>query len=86
VRRIRGSFLSEAVPSAHPNFADCVDLFRLSYPALYLALHLLEGYVLLPLIQRRAVHLPPALALVPQALMGEMQGALACSWPRRSPW
>lgn len=44
--------------------------------ALYLVLHLLEGYVLLPLIQRRAVHLPPALTLVAQALMGEMQGAL----------
>jgi predicted PurR-regulated permease PerM len=44
--------------------------------ALYLALHVLEGYVLLPLIQRRAVHLPPALTLVAQALLGEMHGPL----------
>ena len=29
-----------------------------------LFLHILEGYVLLPLILRRAVHLPPALTLV----------------------
>ncbi len=43
---------------------------------LYLALHVLEGYVLLPLIQRRAVHLPPALTLVAQALMGELLGLM----------
>jgi predicted PurR-regulated permease PerM len=43
---------------------------------LYLILHLLEGYVLSPLIQRRAVHLPPALTLVAQVLMGEMFGIL----------
>jgi predicted PurR-regulated permease PerM len=43
---------------------------------LFLLLHLLEGYVLLPLIQRRAVHLPPALTLVGQALLGEMLGIL----------
>ncbi len=44
--------------------------------ALFLFLHVLEGYVLLPLIQRRAVHLPPALILVAQALMGELFGIL----------
>jgi predicted PurR-regulated permease PerM len=42
--------------------------------ALYLGLHLLEGYILLPLIQGRAVDLPQALTLVAQALMGEMEG------------
>jgi predicted PurR-regulated permease PerM len=44
--------------------------------ALYLGLHILEGYVLVPLVQRRAVHLPPALTLVAQVLLGEMLGAL----------
>jgi len=43
---------------------------------LYLFLHILEGYVLYPLIQSKAVHLPPALTLVAQALMGEMFGVL----------
>lgn len=43
---------------------------------LYLFVHILEGYVLHPLIQRQAVHLPPALVLVAQALMGEMFGVL----------
>jgi predicted PurR-regulated permease PerM len=41
---------------------------------LYLALHLLEGYVLVPLIQRRAVLLPPALTLVTQILLGDLLG------------
>jgi predicted PurR-regulated permease PerM len=44
--------------------------------ALYLALHLLEGYVLLPLVQRRAVHLPPALTVAAQALLGELLGVM----------
>jgi predicted PurR-regulated permease PerM len=44
--------------------------------ALYLGLHILEGYVLVPLIQRRAVHLPPALTLVAQLLLGELLGVL----------
>jgi predicted PurR-regulated permease PerM len=43
---------------------------------LYLGLHVLEGYVLVPLIQRRAVELPPALTLVMQFLLGELLGFL----------
>ncbi len=43
---------------------------------LYLGVHLLDGYVLGPLIQRRAVHLPPALTIVTQVLMGELLGFL----------
>jgi predicted PurR-regulated permease PerM len=43
---------------------------------LYLFLHLLEGYVLLPLIQRKEVHLPPALTLVAQVLLGKLAGIL----------
>jgi predicted PurR-regulated permease PerM len=41
---------------------------------LYLFLHILEGYVLLPLVQQRAVHQPPALTLVAQVLLGEILG------------
>lgn len=43
---------------------------------LYLILHILEGYLFLPLVQREAVHLPPALALVAQVLLGELLGIL----------
>ena len=69
-----GAWLS-AVPSAMiallkgPEFVAYVL-------ALYLFLHLLEGYVLYPVIQSKAVDLPPALTLVAQALMGEMFGVL----------
>jgi predicted PurR-regulated permease PerM len=41
---------------------------------LYLVLHLLEGYLLVPLVQRRAVLLPPALTLVTQILLGDLLG------------
>ncbi len=44
--------------------------------ALFLALHLLEGYVLLPLVQRRAVLMPPALTLLMQVLFGELLGLM----------
>jgi predicted PurR-regulated permease PerM len=44
--------------------------------ALYLVLHILEGYVMVPLVQRRAVHIPPALTLVAQVLLGELLGLL----------
>lgn len=42
--------------------------------ALYLGLHMLEGYILAPLIQRQSVILPPALTLVAQVLLGDMFG------------
>ena len=43
---------------------------------LFLALHVLEGYVLLPLVQRRAVLMPPALTLIMQVLFGELLGLM----------
>lgn len=44
--------------------------------ALYLGLHLLEGYVLSPLIQRGVVLLPPAFTLMMQVIMGDLFGFL----------
>jgi predicted PurR-regulated permease PerM len=44
--------------------------------ALYLFLHVLEGYLLFPLIQRGTVGTPPALTLIAQVLLGEMMGLL----------
>ncbi len=43
---------------------------------LYLGVHILEGYVLGPLVQRKAVRLPPALTLVAQVLLGTLLGLL----------
>jgi predicted PurR-regulated permease PerM len=48
----------------------------LAVAGLYLFLHILEGYVLFPLVQRKAVLLPPALTLVAQFLLGELLGFL----------
>ena len=42
--------------------------------ALYLGVHLVEGYILVPLVQRRAVHLPPALTLSAQVILGFLGG------------
>lgn len=43
---------------------------------LYLALHLLEGYLLAPLVQRRLVRLPPALTVIAQFLFAKLFGLL----------
>lgn len=43
---------------------------------LFLVILSLEGYVLAPRIQRRAVYLPPAVILFTQVPMGVMVGAL----------
>ncbi len=43
---------------------------------LYCAVHGLEGYVITPLSQRRAIRLPPALTILAQLLMWELAGLL----------
>jgi predicted PurR-regulated permease PerM len=43
---------------------------------LYVTAQSLEGYVLTPLVQRRAVHMPPALLILFQVLAGLLLGAL----------
>lgn len=43
---------------------------------LYLGVHLTEGYILVPLVQRRVVHLPPALTLSAQVILGFLAGFL----------
>ena len=43
---------------------------------LYLLVHLIEGYILVPLIQKRAVALPPALGITAVAVFGVLIGPL----------
>jgi len=43
---------------------------------LYLGIHAAEGYVIAPLVDQRSVHLPPALGLVAQLLLGTLFGFL----------
>ncbi len=44
--------------------------------ALYLGVQFVESYLITPLIQKRAVELPPALLIASQVLMGVLAGAL----------
>lgn len=69
-----GAFAS-AVPSVLIAGAVRLDL-ALYVVVLYLAIHLVEGYVLIPLVQRRVVRLPPALTLSAQILLGVLAGFL----------
>jgi predicted PurR-regulated permease PerM len=43
---------------------------------LYVGIQLLEGYFLTPLVQQRAVHLPPALTISAMVVMGGLLGGL----------
>jgi len=43
---------------------------------LYVLIHIAEGYILLPLMQKRMVHLPPALTLAVQAVLGTLLGVI----------
>jgi predicted PurR-regulated permease PerM len=42
--------------------------------AAYLGIHLIEGYFIAPMLQRRFVHIPPALALIGIVAMGLLFG------------
>lgn len=41
---------------------------------LYVGAHVIEGYILVPLVQKRAAHLPPALTLSAQAILSVIVG------------
>ena len=43
---------------------------------LYIVVHLIEGYIRVPLVQRRVVPLPPALTLSAQIILGVVAGFL----------
>jgi predicted PurR-regulated permease PerM len=69
-----GSIVS-AIPSIL--IAASIDLSLAIYViVLYVGVHLTEGYILVPLVQRRVVHLPPALTLSAQLILGVLAGFL----------
>ena len=47
---------------------------------LYVGIHIVEGYLLAPYIMRKAVHLPPALTLAMQAILGSVFGILGLTF------
>ena len=69
-----GPFIA-AIPAILVAFAERPELAAW-VAALYFGVQLLESYVLAPLIQQRAVHLPPAMVIFMQVLMGVLVGAL----------
>jgi predicted PurR-regulated permease PerM len=69
-----GSILS-AVPSGV--IAASIDLTLAVYVlGLYIGVHIIEGYILVPVVQRRVVHVPPALILSPQVILAVLAGFL----------
>ncbi len=69
-----GTFLS-AVPALIIGFAVSPQK-GLAVIFVFTAVHLLEGYIIVPIIQERAVSMPPALLLSMQVLMGLVGGVL----------
>jgi len=63
-----GSILA-AAPAVLIAFTQS-PMLALEVSALFLAVHALDGYVLLPLVERKTVSLPPALTISAQVLMG----------------
>ena len=76
-----------AFVSARPSLplAVSVNLELAIYVVLlYPAVHLIEGHILVPLWQRRMLHLPPALTLSAQIVLGVLAGFSTCRGQRRS--
>src|SRR5688500_17384922 len=69
-----GPFVA-AVPAILVGFAESPQL-ALQIALLFLGVQSIESYVLAPLVQHRAVHLPPAVILFAQVVMGVIVGAL----------
>ena len=69
-----GPFVA-AIPAIIVAFAEAPQL-ALYVALLFVGIQLTESYVLAPLVQHRAVHLPPAIILFAQVLMGAIVGAL----------
>ncbi len=67
--------IASAVPALLIGFAASPTL-ALEVGALFLLVHVIEGYVLVPLIQRKAVSLPPALGLGAVVVFGTLFGPL----------
>lgn len=69
-----GPILS-AAPAVLLGFVDGPQQ-ALSIVGLYVGIQVVESYLLTPLVQRKTIHLPPALTLVAQVLLGLISGGL----------
>ena len=69
-----GPFVA-AIPAIVVGFSEGAQV-GLWVMLLFVAVQILESYVLAPLVQHKAVHLPPAVVLFSQVLMGVIVGGL----------
>jgi predicted PurR-regulated permease PerM len=67
--------IASAVPAVLVAFASR-PMLAVEVIGLYLLVHLIEGYILVPLIQKRAVALPPALGIIAVVIFGILFGPL----------
>lgn len=65
--------ISSAIPAALIALTQSTTMV-LYVIVLYVLVHIAEGYILLPLMQKKMVHLPPALTLSMQAILGTLLG------------
>lgn len=68
-----------AVPTLLIAFASSQEL-GIYVLLLYVGVHIVEGYMLVPLIQKRAVRMPPALTLASQVLFGAIAGLVGVTF------
>lgn len=73
-----GAWIS-AIPALLIAFTQSPSM-ALGVGALFTALHVIEGYVLTPLLARATVHLPPAITLASQAVLGTLAGAIGLTF------
>lgn len=69
-----GPFLS-AIPAILVGFASS-PMLALEVTGVYLVVHFVEGYILVPMIQKKAVALPPALGITAIVIFGVLIGPL----------
>ena len=67
--------VTSAIPSLLIALTESASL-ALYVVLLYIGIHVIDGYIVAPLLQRRMVHLPPALTLCAQAILGALFGIL----------
>jgi predicted PurR-regulated permease PerM len=64
-----------SIPAIVVGFASS-PMLAVEVAALYLLVHLIEGYILVPIIQKKAVALPPALGITAVVVFGVLIGPL----------
>jgi putative permease len=71
--------IASALPAVLLAFTKSSDM-AMSVVLVYLIAHIVEGYIIVPLIQHRLVYLPPAMILATQFLMEVFAGTVGVTF------